>query len=230
MRCNDPTERETFSSGILCFKCSSGYFSPNFKPASEVKCNWICHVCGAEIADDVLKKDVLDPLNESKNEVIKAVAVDDEDDDDDDNDDDEEKEEGVEDGSDDEDEEEDEVEDFLETLSGLDSLEKWLWNAGQKLHYNHVWILEMEFQLVVAYSRLVENLVGCQSAKTSGLKLRPIRERIVQMTMHLLEVRSLLIEVEIVRCLFNKLIMLFLSSLKVLVHHFEGSRAVHNVR
>ena len=192
-RCVDPTERETFSSGVFCFKCSSGFFLPNFKSASEVSCSWICHVCGAEVDDDVIKKDVLDPLNESKNEVTKAVAVEDEDDDDEDeDDDDDEGDDDSEDGSEDDDEQD---EDFVGTLSGLDALERWLWNAGQKLHYNHVWILEMEFQLVVAYSRLVENLVGCQSAKTAGLKLRPIRERIVQMTMHLLEVRWLLLEV-----------------------------------
>ena len=181
-RCVDPTERETFSSGVFCFKCSSGFFLPNFKSASEVSCSWICHVCGAEVDDDVIKKDVLDPLNESKNEVTKAVAVEEEDEDEDDEDDDDEGD----DGSEDDDEQD---EDFVATLSGLDALERWLWSAGQKLHHNHVWILEMEFQLVVAYSRLVENLVGCQAAKTAGLKLRPIRERIVQMTMHLLEVR-----------------------------------------
>jgi hypothetical protein len=75
-----------------------------------------------------------------------------------------------------------------ESLVGIGTIEEWLWKAQKILHYNHVWILEMEFQLVVAYSRLIEDIL-CQSTSAKQI-LRPMRERVVQMTMHLLEVRT----------------------------------------
>ena len=147
-------------------------------------------MCHTGVSDDVVETEVLDPLAKSKIEVTTSVANDDDDDDDDDNDEDSDTVE-VDVDDDNVDEEDDDGEDnFSETLSGLDTIERWLWTASQKLHPNHVWILELEFQLVVAYSRLVEDMID-QSAATSGSKVRPIRERIVQMTMHLLEVRPL---------------------------------------
>ena len=83
----------------------------------------------------------------------------------------------------------DENEDFSESLEGIGAIEGWLWQTQKSLHWNHVWILEMEFQLVVAYSRLIEDLLCSQSPTSPKPKLRPMRERVVQMTMHLLEVR-----------------------------------------
>ena len=80
--------------------------------------------------------------------------------------------------------------DVEESLAGIGTIEEWLWKAQKILHYNHVWILEMEFQLVVAYSRLIEE-ISCQTTADCGKQiLRPMRERVVQMTMHLLEVRT----------------------------------------
>ena len=73
---------------------------------------------------------------------------------------------------------------------GIGTIEQWLWKAQKILHYNHVWILEMEFQLVVAYSRLIEDILCQSTADCAKHKLRPMRERVVQMTMHLLEVRK----------------------------------------
>ena len=73
---------------------------------------------------------------------------------------------------------------------GIGTIEQWLWKAQKILHYNHAWILEMEFQLVVAYSRLIEDILCQSTADSAKHKLRPIRERVVQMTMHLLEVRK----------------------------------------
>ena len=83
------------------------------------------------------------------------------------------------------------VQDVEESLLGIGTIEQWLWKAQKILHYNHVWILEMEFQLVVAYSRLIEDILCQSTAASAKHKLRPMRERVVQMTMHLLEVSKI---------------------------------------
>ncbi len=181
-RCRDPTECQTFSSGVFCQSCSSGYLLPNFKSPESLECSWICNSCKSAFPNKVVDEEILEPLIKSKLEVSESVSNEDDDDDSENESSDGEASENE--MSSDEDEDDD---DFSETLERIDLIEKWLWDAQKKLHPNHVWILEMEFQLVVAYSRLVEDL----PYQLSLPKLRPIRERIVQMTMHLLEVRVL---------------------------------------
>ncbi len=126
----------------------------------------------------------MEPIIEAKLEVMKLVSNKDEEDEDDDDEDDDDGDDQL---SGDE-TSDDENEGFSESLERIDAIEGWLWQTQKSLHWNHVWILEMEFQLVVAYSRLIEDLLCSQSPTSPKLKLRPMRERIVQMTTHLLEV------------------------------------------
>jgi hypothetical protein len=109
------------------------------------------------VGEDVVNAEILEPLRKSKLEVTKSVVGDDDESDDEVSGD--EESDGEESDGDASDEGSlDSEGDFADTLEGLGSLEKWLHEAHGKLHPNHVWILEMEFQLVVAYSRLAEDL------------------------------------------------------------------------
>ena len=50
MRCCDPTELNTYLSGLKCLKCPVGYFLPT--DTLEDSSEWCCEACGANVPND----------------------------------------------------------------------------------------------------------------------------------------------------------------------------------
>ena len=134
-RCEDITEFQTYTSGLVCAQCDSGILLVDTKDKL-----WKCIECSYNKTHSEIWFTMLDPLQKSKKDCLLQQAD--------------------------------------ESI-----LEQWIWTAQKILHPNHVWILEVEYRLLFQYSKKVKRM-------KKGKK--PIQLRMIQLGMHLLEVRLFL--------------------------------------